>query len=102
MNEGADNDRTEITTGEMVFNGDGQPLGLVTNMTDDGFEVGTREATDPHVNDQEEIPGQGLGEGYLMWRCGECGEMGELEDGIPSTCPNCGAPEEEISEARED
>jgi rubrerythrin len=75
---------------------------LVTSTTDDGFEVETRDSNDPQGEDYEEIPGQGLGEGYLMWRCSECGKMGELDDGIPSECPNCGAPEEALSEVQED
>ncbi|WP_255196171.1 DUF7130 family rubredoxin-like protein [Halorarius litoreus] len=50
----------------------------------------------PHAPSGEEVPGQSFGEGYLMWRCGECGEMGDLEDGFPETCPNCDAPKEEL------
>ncbi|MFW5919329.1 MAG: DUF7130 family rubredoxin-like protein, partial [Halanaeroarchaeum sp.] len=52
--------------------------------------------------DREEIPGQEFGEGYLMWRCDECGEMDDLEDGMPETCPACGAPREAIEKVLED
>jgi ABC-type ATPase with predicted acetyltransferase domain len=35
-----------------------------------------------------------------MWRCENCGEVGELEDGLPSECPDCGS--EEVHKQRED
>jgi len=50
----------------------------------------------------EETPGQEFGEGYIMWRCTDCGEMGELDDGLPAECPNCGAPKEALAKQRED
>jgi rubrerythrin len=32
-----------------------------------------------------------------MWRCWECGEMGRIEGAdLPSACPDCGAPREEL------
>lgn len=91
-----------IETGQMVFNEDGELLGVVTGMTEVGFEVKRRERSDSQGSDQEELPGQEFGEGYLMWRCGECGEMGKLEEGMPPICPNCGAPEEKLTAVEED
>ncbi|QIO24908.1 hypothetical protein [Haloarcula sp. JP-L23] len=88
-----------IEPGEVVYDSDGRPVGRVSGLTDDGFEV---EAIDPDESEIEERPGQEFGEGYLMWKCGECGEMGELDEGLPETCPNCGAPEEAISAVQED
>ncbi|WP_248516241.1 DUF7130 family rubredoxin-like protein [Salinarchaeum laminariae] len=90
-----------IEPGQRVFDDDGELLGRVSGYTDDGFEVETPsgDSSDPA---SEEVPGQGFGEGYLMWECTECGEMGEIEDGLPENCPNCGAPREAIAEARED
>lgn len=102
MQEHGESDTSRIEPGETVFDEDGEPLGMVTGSTEDGFEVETGGSADPQTGDQEELPGQGVGEGYIMWRCSECGEMGELEDGFPSECPNCGASEELISEAVED
>lgn len=87
-----------IQPGERVFDRDGRLLGHVNGLTADGFETETVTAD----ADAEEVPGQEFGEGYLMWRCVECGEMGELEDGMPATCPDCGAPGEAITAARED
>lgn len=95
-------DLETIDPGETVYDSDGRPVGRVVGPTEEGFEV----ETDPVAGDDgeadEELPGQGFGEGYLMWRCEECGEMGEVEDGLPESCPNCGAAKELISEQRED
>ncbi|GAB3680743.1 hypothetical protein GCM10028857_03860 [Salinarchaeum chitinilyticum] len=96
-----------IEPGEPVFDDRGEILGYVSGYTDAGFEV--EPVSDEGPNDgsstgdgSEELPGQTFGEGYLMWECSECGEMGELDDGMPEVCPNCGAPREAIAEARED
>lgn len=35
-------------------------------------------------------------------RCTECGEMGELDDGMPSTCSECGAEKEALAGVVED
>jgi len=39
---------------------------------------------------------------HAMWRCGECGEMGQLEDELPTECPECGAQREELFYWEED
>lgn len=113
MNESRDDPReiTSIESGDTVYDDDGHVLGIVTEFTDDGFgveviEAGpdvsqTDESTD-ETGEEEDIPGKEFGEGYLMWRCEECGEMGDLADGIPETCPDCGAPKEYIHMAQED
>jgi rubrerythrin len=31
-----------------------------------------------------------------MWRCWECGEMGQIEGDLPEACPACDAPREEL------
>lgn len=104
-----------IDTGDMVYDSDGNVLGIVSEYTDDGFgvEVVTGDspahATDPSAEapgtgseDPEDVPGKDFGEGYLMWRCDECGRMGTLEDGMPEACPDCGAPNEHIHMVQED
>lgn len=88
-----------IEPGELVYDSDSRPVGRVSGLTDDGFEV---EVTPPDGSEVEELPGQEFGEGYLMWRCTECGEMDELEEGLPGSCPNCSAPREAISVVEED
>jgi rubrerythrin len=87
-----------IEPGEKVYDDDGRMLGRVTSFTDEGFEI--EQVDDP--DDTEELPGQEFGEGYLMWRCDDCGEMGDLDDGMPDACPVCDAPREAIEKIRED
>lgn len=120
-------DGSSIEPGTVVYDGDGVALGVVSGFTSDGFEVAivedvdevdaeglaTVEAPDTEseqarktseeslrTSEQQHQPGQEFGEGYLMWRCDACGEMGELEDGLPNECPNCG--DENVYKWRED
>ena len=58
-----------IEPGEIVYDSNKRPVGRVSGLTDDGFEA---EAVDPNVSEIQETPGKEFGEGYLMWRCGEC------------------------------
>jgi rubrerythrin len=92
-------EHSAIEPGERVFDEGGKPVGRVTGTTEEGFEI---EAISPDGNDQEELPGQEFGEGYLMWRCTECGEMGDIDDGMPEECPNCGVEKEALTGVRED
>jgi rubrerythrin len=34
------------------------------------------------------LPEQGFGEGYLVYRCGGCGAVGQLS-AFPAACPEC-------------
>lgn len=102
LDDTSDGDASTIGPGEKVFDDDGRELGLVVGVTDEGFQVGTVEPAGSGPGGQGEMPGQGVGEGYLMWRCAECGTMGELDDGMPTTCPNCAASGEQVSEVVED
>jgi len=88
-----------IEPGEEVYDESGRLLGFVSGFTEGGFETETIGAATDHG---EERPGQEFGEGYLMWRCIECGEMDQIEDGLPESCPNCGAEREAITEVVED
>lgn len=88
-----------VEPGEPVYDRTGTLLGRISGLTTDGFEV---EVLAPGSASQEELPGKEFGEGYLMWRCGECGEMGDLDDGLPEACPNCGAPKEALGYYTED
>ena len=113
---GGDSSETvRIAEGDTVYDDEGHVVGIVSEFTDEGFGVETIDAgptveksggtanTDGQEGEEEEdIPGKEYGEGYLMWRCEDCGEMGELDDGFPEECPNCGAPKEHIHNAQED
>jgi len=114
MNETRDDadETASIESGDTVYDDDGRVLGIVTEFTDDGFAVEvvqagadvtqSRDASAAAETDTEDIPGKDFGEGYLMWRCEDCGEMDDLDDGIPEECPSCGAPKEHIHMAQED
>jgi rubrerythrin len=93
---------TETTTsfepGMAVYDDENNEIGVISELTDEGFEVSAED--DPQTLDREDDPGQEFGEGYIMWRCENCGEMGELEDGLPSECPSCDS--ENVHKTRED
>lgn len=113
-----------IENGATVYGEDGAELGVVTGSTADGFTVTLNEeveyveqeheseVSDPGeeggatedeshgIDPDEHDPGPAFGEGFIMWRCDECGEMGELDDGLPEECPNCGS--ERVNKWKED
>lgn len=99
-----------IEHGETVYNEHGDELGIVGDFNENGFDVKiidqSADIETPDSNEdvtgEDEKPGKEFGEGYLMWRCENCGEMGDLEDGYPDECPNCGASKENIAKALED
>lgn len=94
MSEDSEVEDAGVTPGDVVYDEDGEAVGVVTGYIDQGVEV--TPTSDPDEVRPEEYPGQDFGEGELMWRCDECGEMGDLEGGMPEECPNCGAPKEGI------
>ncbi|MBX0297948.1 DUF7130 family rubredoxin-like protein [Haloarcula nitratireducens] len=118
---------TSIEAGLMVYDLDGSELGVITGMTNRGFEVSmqaeiedvdedgyatlaspaeereqavTTNEESLHKSEQENNPGGEFGEGYIMWRCENCGEMGDLDDGLPTECPACGS--DAVHKQRED
>ena len=120
-------DEVTIENGAVVYDEDDEALGVVTGATTDGFSVAVNEEVRyveeaprdentgtgsaggggaplgdsvDEIDPQEHDPGPDFGEGYIMWRCEECGEMGELEDGLPTECPNCGS--ESVYKFKED
>ncbi|MBV0903524.1 DUF7130 family rubredoxin-like protein [Haloarcula salina] len=97
-------DGQTVEVGETVHDEEGTVVGVVQSVSSGTFTVDTvDEATvDGSFDSDENVPGDEFGEGYLMWRCTECGEMGDLDGGRPDNCPNCGAPRDAIAKARED
>lgn len=89
-----------VKPGQKVYRRDGKLLGRVEKIMGESCVI--ERVDEAEGSNEEELPGPNFGEGYIMWRCEECGEMGELDDGFPETCPNCGAPDELISAAIED
>lgn len=87
----------EIELGRTVHDGDGNELGVVRGVDERGFYVAA--ADDVRVLEDETVTAD-HGDA-IMWRCWECGEMGQIEN-IPEECPSCGAPKEDIYYWQED
>jgi rubrerythrin len=126
MSDSASSGTTGIEKGTVVYDHEGSEMGVITEMTSQGFEVAINVeiedvdedgrvdvddlTTEPQsadesdadlqASEQKHDPGHEFGEGYLMWRCDDCGEMGELDAGLPETCPACGS--DEVYKWRED
>ncbi|ELZ30876.1 hypothetical protein C474_10456 [Halogeometricum pallidum JCM 14848] len=87
-------EKPRVSVGSTVYTEDGEELGTVRGFDDDGFYVSTREGI-VSLSVEHERSGHEFGEAELMWRCAECGEMGDVEE-MPDACPNCDAPKEEL------
>ena len=99
--EEADETVRRIGPGQTVYDDDGNALGTVRGFDTDGFFVTTRDGIES-LSVEHVTSGQSFGEAELMWRCTECGEMGEISDGLPGTCPNCGTEKENLMYWTED
>ncbi|SHH11620.1 DUF7130 family rubredoxin-like protein [Halobaculum gomorrense] len=88
-------ERPAIGVGQRVYTESGRELGTVRGFDEGGFYVSTREGI-VSLSIEHERTGHEFGEGELMWRCSDCGEMGDLSDGMPEACPNCDAAREQI------
>ncbi|MHB9286990.1 rubredoxin-like domain-containing protein [Halobacteriales archaeon Cl-PHB] len=95
MSDQDDADRVQLDFGETVFDEEGNRLGTIRGFDEDGFFVTTEEGIEA-LSVEHVRSGHEFGEAELMWRCLNCGEMGELDDDLPDTCPNCGAAKEEL------
>jgi hypothetical protein len=87
-------DEDDLAFGQTVYDADGNELGSIRGFDQHGFyvtvEEGIQSLTDGHRT-------TGLsGEAELMWRCWECGAMGNIDVDIPENCPDCGAAKEDI------
>jgi len=85
----------KLDLGMGVFDEEGDRLGEIRGFDKSGFYVTMREGYEA-LSVEHVRSGQSFGEAELMWRCTNCGEMGEIDDGFPDECPNCAAPKEEI------
>jgi len=86
---------TQLTFGQTVYDEDGNELGRVRGFDQHGFYVTLEEGIEA-LSEEHVVSGHEFGEAELMWRCWECGEMGQLEEELPAACPSCGAPREDL------
>lgn len=96
-----DEELDRLNLGEPVYNENGQQLGTIRGFDDAGFYVTMREGVEM-MSVEHARSGHEFGEAELMWRCTNCGEMGEINEGLPSNCPNCSAPKEDLMYWTED
>ncbi|WP_410766065.1 rubredoxin-like domain-containing protein [Haloferax sp. DFSO60] len=87
-------DKQKATIGMSVYAADGTELGHIRGFDEDGFFVTTREGL-AGLSIEHERAGHEFGEAELMWRCSNCGEMGDIE-AMPDSCPNCGVEKEQL------
>ena len=91
----------ELSVGQSIYDEDGNELGQVRGFDQAGFFVTTREGVEARTVEHARS-GKEFGEANLMWRCMECGEMGEIEGGLPDACPGCGTEREDLMYWTED
>jgi rubrerythrin len=91
----------ELDLGQPVYDENGEELGTIRGLEEGGFFVTTREGVESLTVDHARS-GHEFGEAELMWRCTECGEMGEIGGGLPDECPNCASPKEALMYWTED
>ncbi|MFC6786909.1 hypothetical protein ACFQFH_13785 [Halobaculum halobium] len=84
---------TDISAGQSVYDAEGNELGTVRGVDDAGFYVLAAEGAGAvDLDEARDI----FGKAFVMWRCWECGEMGQIADDLPANCPSCDAPREEL------
>jgi len=93
--EGEEQAAESISLGEKMYNEDGEEVGQVRGYEKGGFFVSTRDGVE-QLSIEHVRSGHDFGEAHLMWRCMNCGEMGEIDDGLPENCPNCNVEKEEL------
>jgi len=91
----------KLNFGQVVYDSDGNELGHIRGFEQSGFFVTTREGAEA-MSVEHARSGHEFGEAELMWRCMECGEMGDIDGGLPDECPNCSAEREELMYWTED
>ena len=90
-----------LSMGQTLYDADGNAVGTVRGIEEGGVYVTTREGAEG-LSVEHARSGHSFGEAELMWRCMECGEMGDLDDDLPEQCPNCGAEKENLMYWTED
>jgi hypothetical protein len=83
-----------LAVGQTVYDDDGTELGTVRGFDEDGFFVTTRDGI-AALSIEHERAGHAFGGAELVWRCSQCGAIGDLEN-WPAACPDCDAPREDL------
>jgi hypothetical protein len=97
----ATEDVMELSFGQVLYEESGAPIGTIRGVEEGGVFVTTRDGVES-MSIEHTRSGHSFGEAELMWRCMDCGEMGEIEGGLPDSCPGCGASREQLMYWTED
>ena len=87
-------EKQRLAVGETVYDDDGTALGTVRGFDEDGIFVTTRAGIEA-LSIEHERAGHEFGEAELVWRCSQCGAVGDLDE-MPDECPDCAAPREDL------
>ena len=87
-------DSENLAFGQTVYDDEGAELGTIRGFDEHGFYVTVQNGVE--ALSSEHVTTGAAAQAELMWRCWDCGAMGEIDDDIPDTCPDCSAPKEEI------
>lgn len=90
-----------VRPGQTVYTRDGTAIGDVRGLDRGGMFVSVRDGIES-LSIEHARSGQCFGEAELVWRCMDCGEMGELAGGLPDACPGCGTSREGLMYWTED
>jgi len=91
----------ELSFGQALYDADGREVGTIRGLEEGGAYLTTREGAEG-LSVEHARSGHTFGEAELMWRCTQCGEMGEIAGDLPEQCPNCGVEKEELMYWTED
>jgi hypothetical protein len=82
-----------VRIGQTIYDEAGEPFGSVRDIDGAGVcLLAPEDAPEPPIAEARELTGRDYG----MWRCWECGTMGQIEDSLPAECPGCAAPPEAL------
>jgi rubrerythrin len=84
---------TDVGLGQSVYGDEGTELGTVRGFDEHGFYVTVTDGVE--ALSAEHVTAGVAAEAELMWRCWECGEMGDVAS-MPETCPSWGGPREAL------
>ncbi|WP_336003425.1 DUF7130 family rubredoxin-like protein [Halorientalis halophila] len=86
--ESTEMNEVELSFGQTLYTEDGVSAGTIRGVEEGGVYLTVREGVES-LSIEHARSGHAFGEAELMWRCTNCGEMGEIDGGLPGECPNC-------------
>lgn len=94
-------DALALSFGQTLYDEEGRDVGTIRGLEEGGAYLTTREGAEA-FSIEHARSGHSFGEAELVWRCLLCGEIGDIGDGFPEECPQCGAQKEDLMYWTED